>query len=40
MLPQISDSFTTLMGQFRKTEFPSLASKSLLLAVVHGIHLV
>ena len=38
MLPQISALFTSLMGHFRKTEFPSLASKSLLLAVVDGIH--
>jgi hypothetical protein len=36
MLPQISVLFTSLMGCFRKTEFPSLASKSLMLAVVAG----
>ena len=36
MLPQISALLTSLMGHFRKTEFPSLASKSLLLAVVDG----
>jgi hypothetical protein len=40
MLPQISALFTSLMGYFRKTEFPSLASKSVLLAVVDGIHRV
>ena len=40
MLPQISALFTSLMDHFRKTEFPSLASKSLLLAVVDGIHRV
>jgi hypothetical protein len=37
MLHQISALFTSLMGHFRKTEFPPLASKSLLLAVVDGI---
>jgi len=37
MLPQISALFTSLMGHFRKAEFPSLASKSLLLAVLEGI---
>jgi hypothetical protein len=40
MLPQISALFTSLMRHFQKTEFPSLASKSLLLAVVDGIHRV
>ena len=40
MLPQISALFTTLMGHFRKTEFLSFASNSLLLAVVDGIHRV
>jgi hypothetical protein len=38
MLPQISALFTSLMGHFRKTEFPSFASKSLLPAAVDGIH--
>jgi hypothetical protein len=37
MLPQISALSTSLMDYFRKTEFPSLASKSLLLAVVDEI---
>ena len=40
MLPQISTLLTTLMGHFRKAESPSLVSKSLLLAVVDGIHRV